>query len=66
MYGKTSYRDMRISCASLGIGGRKHGVNEDKRADDLGPQADSGADAWLQYVGAAAVPFVERFLESLD
>lgn len=56
---------MRVSGASLGIGGGEDSVDKNEGSDDLRTQSGAYVVAVCEGVGAAAEPVVERFLESL-
>ena len=61
-----AYRDMGVSGAPLGIGGREDGVDEDEGSDDLCSQTGTLVVAGGEHVGATPVAVVVGALECLD
>ena len=61
-----AYRDMGVSGAPLGIGGREDGVDEDKGSDDLCSQTGTLIVAGGEHVGAAPGVVVVGVLDCLD
>ncbi|KAJ0908626.1 hypothetical protein HanRHA438_Chr07g0312501 [Helianthus annuus] len=62
----STYRDMGISCISLGISGREDGVNEDKCANDFSTQTSAFAVAICELIGTTAISIVVSLLESFN
>ena len=60
-----SYRDVRISGVSLGVGGGEDGVDQNEGADDLGAEAAAFGVASGDEVSAAELLLVDGFLKTL-
>ena len=57
---------MRVTSASLGVGGGEDGVDKDEGADDLSAEAGSFGVARSDGVGSAAEGLVGGRLEAFD
>ena len=57
---------MRVTRASLGVGGRENGVDKHKGADDLCPESGTFAVAGIDGVSTAAEGVVGVLHEGLD